>query len=58
VVKSALAHAVVGSASGRTCQTALHFWHWQTVIVFLPLISPRPSRKSDIIAGGQHRCTA
>jgi hypothetical protein len=35
VVKFALAHAAVGSASGRTCQTALHFWQWQIVIVVL-----------------------
>jgi hypothetical protein len=27
-------HAAVGSASGRTCQTALHFRQWQTVMVF------------------------
>jgi hypothetical protein len=27
-------HAAVGSASGRTCRTALHFRQWQTVMVF------------------------
>ena len=52
MVKFALAHAAVGSASGSTCQTALHFWQWQTVIVFLAVdftsTEPQTGHKSQV----------